>query len=798
MTYLNAVGARHQKNLRGAFVAAVVTMFGCQAGATLAQETLPESGADQDEYVTVLYGPETSLRDMAKQYLDDPDLWPIILRLNGLEDITDIEDNQELRLPASQLQAAISGLATSLALIQSANEAGAQLFAPLLISAAIKLRDDAVREKQEGDYSLSINLSTQSIDRAETAKVKSDEQRDVKAEARLSDRHGWVEGQKIEENSWSERMLNSVLNEQEKLRTLSESTAQVVFRDASRLRLNPNSQAVIQRMRVDPLKRREEAQISLIEGDFYALLATESKRNRLEVSLPNADAKIDSGSFWVSQDTDSAKFSNYDVKPVSISAGGETLVLGRNEGALVRAGEAPREKVEVHRRIALGQPDDEALLFGEQVELSWEAGDGGTEYWVEVAFDPRFDRMAESLWGLTDNRVEALAVNPGVYFWRVAAIDPFGLPGQMSTVRRFEVRTDTVPPFLQIDSPAPDAILRKAEVEIRGEIEPDASLTIDGVEVSADASGIFSHVFTATAGNNVVAIITSDPAGNVTEREIAFRYMEDDAREIEYDADLVRDADGRFLSAGQELTISGKVVENARVTILDSDGASRSETFADASGTFLLNLPLKQDEETFTVRVETASGHSFDESIQSQILNEAPQITYASPPPAVTSYPKLALDILVNQGAVLTVNGKAADQSGDRAQIELELSQGPNLVETVATNAVGLVTIDKRTVIFDSMKPDVTTQSVSVQPSGDKELVTLRVGAKDATGVAKTSRYRVQIGDQEYRGVLRFNRARKAYQGKTEVPLRMNNETLTIEVEIADVAGNINVVTLTQ
>ena len=160
----------------------------------------------------------------------------------------------------------------------------------------------------------------------------------------MSDRQGWVEGQKIEENSWSERELNSVLNEQEKLRTLSDSSAQVVFRDASRLRLNPNSQAVIQRMRDDPLSRRKEAQISLVEGDFYALLAPESERSKLEVRLKNVDAKIDSGNFWVSQDADTAKFSNYDSAPVAIVSGGETMTLGRNEGAVVRSGEAPRKR----------------------------------------------------------------------------------------------------------------------------------------------------------------------------------------------------------------------------------------------------------------------------------------------------------------------------------------------------------------------------------------------------------------------------------------------------------------------
>ncbi len=778
--------------------AVAMLVLGAHAGLAQGQKGPLQDFDIGEDYVTVRYGPDLSLRAMAEQYLDDPDLWPIILRLNGFEDITDISDDQELRLPASQLQAAISGLATSLLIIQAANEAGAQLFAPVLIGTAIRLREDAMKEKQAGSYSESISLSTQSIDRAESARVQSSEQRDVEAEARLSDRHGWVEGQKTTENSWSDRELNAVLNEQEKLRTLSESTAQVVFRDASRLRLNPNSQAVIQRMRVDPLKRREEAQISLVEGDFYALLATESKRNRLEVSLPNADAKIDSGSFWVSQDSDSAKFSNYDVKPVSISAGGETMVLGRNEGALVRSGEAPQEKIAVHRRIALEQPEDDALVFGRDVALAWEAGEDATEYWVEVAFDPRFDRMAESLWGVKDNRVEALPLEPGTYFWRVAAIDPFGLPGQMSTVRRFETRRDETPPFLQIDAPAPQAIIRKADLAVTGETEPGVVLLIDNVPVDVAPDGSFTHVVTAGEGENTVTVTTRDAAGNETVRKVVFSFIKDDSRAIAYDPSLPRDGEGRFLTAGETLTVSGTVLEDARISVLDGDGALRSETYADPSGAFLVNIPLKGAVESLTMQVTTVSGHSFSETIEAGLVDTPPRIDYAEPPPAVTSDPTLTLDILADQEVAITVNGLTPADDDGKATISLDLTEGPNLIETVATNAVGLVTIDKRTVIFDSLEPVVTDQVVSVEPAGDKELVSLKIGARDATGVAKTSRYRLQIGDREYRGVLRFNRARKSYQGKTEVPLRMNDEDMTIEIEIADVAGNVNIVTLTQ
>jgi hypothetical protein len=784
--------------LASAFAILAVLVFGNENGRAQGQKGPLQKFDTDEDTITVRFGPDSSLRSLAQQYLDDPDLWPIILRLNGFDDITDLAEDQELRLPASQLQAAVSGLATSLAIIQSANEAGAQLFAPILIGRAIRLRDDAVKEKQNGFYGQSISLSTQSIDRAESARARSNDMRDVEAEARLSDRHGWVEGQKTSENSWSDRMTNSVLNEQEKLRTLSKSTAQVVFRDASRLRLNPNSQAVIQRMRVDPLKRREEAQISLIEGDFYALLATESNRNRLEVSLPNADAKIDSGSFWVSQDSDSAKFSNYDIKPVSITASGETLVLGRNEGALVRTGEAPKEKIAVHERIDLNLPEDNAVLFGDSIALGWEAGVAADEYWVEIAFDPRFDRMAESLWGIAENSIDNLEIDPGTYFWRVAAIDAFGLPGQMSTVHKFEIRTDGTPPFLKILTPEQQVIIREANVTVTGETEAGTTLLINDVPVDVGSDGRFSHVLAIAEGANTISVMARDPAGNDTVRKVTFSHMKDDSRDIIYDANLPRDKMGRFLTAGEILTLSGTALGDAGISVLDGSGSLRSETYAEPSGAFLVNIPLAGASENLTVRVNVASGHSYDQAIEAVVLSTPPRIDFASPPPAVTSQPVLELEIVTDQEAIVTVNGVAPDNRGGKAVTSIALEEGPNLLETIATNAVGLVSIDKRTVIFDSQKPVVTGEVISVSPSGAKEMLSLIVGAKDATGVAKTSRYRVQIGDRHFSGVLRYNRARKAYLGKTELPLRADDAEMLIEIEIADVAGNVSIVKLVQ
>ena len=118
--------------------------------------------------------------------------------------------------------------------------------------------------------------------------------------------------------------MNAVLIEEEKVRTLSRSTAQITFRDDSRLRLNANSQALIQRMRVDPLSREEEAKVSLIEGDFYALLAGKSQRKNFELEVPEVETQIDPTNFWVRRDTSGSKFTNYDQRTsTGVGAGRE-------------------------------------------------------------------------------------------------------------------------------------------------------------------------------------------------------------------------------------------------------------------------------------------------------------------------------------------------------------------------------------------------------------------------------------------------------------------------------------------
>ncbi len=746
-------------------------------------------GQSGDSIVIVVAEGE-SVRQISEKYLGDPDLWPIILRANNLQDITDLTSGQSLTLPVSEIQAAKQSLAVSLTEIQSANHQGAQLFAPKLIETAIGYRDEALAKHNGGSWSETLSLANLSLASAASARQVSEKNRDQSAEARLNDRQGWVEGQRPEELLWSDRKLNAILREEEKIRTLSRSTAQVVFRDASRLRLNANSQAVIQRIRFDPLKRREEAEINLVTGDFYAILGAESSRNRLEVQLPNVDAKIDSGDFWVSHDRTGAKFTNYDSRPVTVSAGGETIELGRNQGAFVRDGTAASEKFDVKPATKLVSPRDDQTIYGRKIQFKWEPVDDASAYWIEIAFDHGFDRMRESRWGIAESTVQDIELAPGTYYWRIAALDAFGLPGNRSKTGRFDVEIDDAPPFLEIRTPSDSQILRQPAYTISGEAEPGVRVTVNGQPTEIDKDGRFALQLIADEGVNDVVVAATDAAGNATERTVRFQFMPDRNATVAYEKSIPRIADRHFLTGGDKIRISGVAAGNAQFIVKDGSGTKRVSTRTDKQGQFAVSLPLFGEAEDFEVSVILASGYSYRDSFRVELDKTPPQLRHDETPPRLASSPELKLRGEIDSDAELTLNGELVNLEDRRFNVVLQLIPGPNLFQLVATDKVGNVTVEKWIVTLDREAPEVVDRRIDRKDSGDGQFLTVLIKARDASGLAKTAPFRVFVADKVFPGMLRYNRATKSYQGGLRIPGLTKGLMATALVELTDDAGN--------
>ena len=260
------------------------------------------------------------------------------------------------------MAAADEALAFSLAAIQKATAEGARIFAPVEIGAAIENRDTAVEQRDLGAWAEVVSYAGLATGFADQALAISVAQRDRAAEAVVSDAQGSVEGRAPDQPRWSERSAQDVLVEFERLRTLSASTAQVTFRDLSRLRLNPNSNAVIQRMRSDPLTGGEVTKVSLVNGDFYALLNQLGDRTNFEVAVPGLETATQSADFWIRHDDEGSRFTNYDAAALEITRGAEKISIGENEGAVVpNSGETERTRVLARAELALPLDGDRDL-----------------------------------------------------------------------------------------------------------------------------------------------------------------------------------------------------------------------------------------------------------------------------------------------------------------------------------------------------------------------------------------------------------------------------------------------------
>lgn len=771
---------------------------GILALSVLAAATGANAQSPGGDYLTVVIGPDQSIRQIAEEYLSDPDLWPEILKSSGIGSIADLRPGMELKVPVNEISAANRALLASLGQIQKANEVGAQIFAPDNIGHAVELHDQAQAKRLQREWVETRRLADESYSEATTAIEISEGQRDQKAEALVSDRNGAVEGQRPEDLSWRDLALRTILVEEEKVRTLSNSTAQITFRDASRLRLNANSNAVIKLMRFDPLSNTEEAQVSLLEGDFYALLAGGGdSRSKFNVDVADIETNIESGNFWVANDSESAKFANYDAGAISVASQGETVALGLNEGTMVARGERPAEAVSLLAPPAPARPADESVVHIATPEISWSQVDGAAGYWLEIAGDQQFGSIVESQFGIGESRYVANPLPVGDYFWRVSSLDGFGLPGERSPAFRFTIAPDETPPYLKIESPAPDIFVREASVRVTGESEPGAKVAIDDAETEVGADGSFAATIEPSIGANQVVVVATDAAGNQTRHQRSFIYMPDAESVVSFDDTTRRIAPLHFLTNDDVVSLGGTTTPNADIEVR-ADGAVRASAATGGDGAFRLNVPLAAGEERLDFTVIASSGFESATEIAVTVDREPPEIVFDEILPRLTAAEALRVAGRTDSDASLTLNGRQIALAGGRFDETVTLAPGENTVELIATDAVGNVKVEKSVVRLDQEPPLLVSSTAAPSTNAGRQVLAVTVVAEDSSGLAKAAPFVVVTASGDHAGYLRYNKAAKAYEAIVVLPENEIAEARLGRVELSDDAGNSKTFDITQ
>ena len=106
----------------------------------------------------------------------------------------------------------------------------------------------------------------------------------------------------------------------------------------------------------------------------------------------------------------------------------------------------------------------------------------------------------------------------------VQATDKAGNTSQKSN--KLVIIYDETPPDLIIKEPVKGAsfFTPEKQIEIKGETEPEATVTVNGRFVIVDSEGKFNYPLTLSEGENRIKITATDQAGNQTEEEITINY----------------------------------------------------------------------------------------------------------------------------------------------------------------------------------------------------------------------------------------------------------------------------------
>ncbi len=745
--------------------------------------------------LTVVVADGDSLRSLAHRYLDDPNLWRDILRSSGLESAAEVRAGMELRIPRTEISVATTALEEARAAQQRASAAGARVFAATTIEASIAARREALELRQAGRWADCTVRAREATQRAERAREETLAARSAAAEAVLRSRVGTAQGRQPKELDWSQRSAGDRLIEQERLRTLSDSNAVIMFADESRLRLGPNSQAVIQKMRIDALDHRQEASVSLERGEVFGLLDSTGTRNAFEVKAPGVTTDSVSSDFWIGQKGEETKIANYDTRGMRVTSAGGTVRLLKNQGTVVQQGEAPTAPWNLLPAPALTSPDQGASIEADRAALSWREVERAASYNVVVASDPSLKDVVETA-NVVDRALNVSELEDGTYYWAVSAVDSLHFPGPASHVRRFRVTRPRSPAFLAVSAPADGAVLQTPRVEVRGAAQPGAELIVDGQRVELARGGEFAVERQLRQGVNPIQLEVTARDGSSAVRTVTVDYRPAAPVPVRWSDDLLRlEPGGPFLTGVDRWRGGGICEPGAKVEVRGSSDRVLADALADDSGRFSVLIPVAAGRNALSVVARARSGQETRHDLTVIVDRQPPQIEIDDLLPERTGAAMFRMSGTVNDpeptaaglgGVEVAVDGRRAPLDGDRFAVDLSLREGRHELEVAAVDAVGNRSVRRHVVTVDRSPPVIEEISVVERTDAVRSVVEVQVMARDASPLRRSAWLELIGNRGTVRVPLRLDPTTSRFRGHV---VGVSPDAL-VRVVVEDVVGN--------
>lgn len=458
-----------------------------------------------------------TLWGIASNYLNNPFLWPELLKYNHIENPDLIRAGERLHIPVSTAADAKSALERLEVVLESGG---------IVDTSTVQNEMDRLWQAYDaGDFGLAHGLASRKLE--ETTGEKSIRQHSVM----ITDLRGKVLVRSVHEVDWRRAKIGMNLKSGDQVRTLENSYTQITFDGSSKLDLKPEALIIIGYLTQDTPTRIRRSSIQLIKSDLSATLTPSLVDSNLQfqISTPSATADIENQSkLYVSvADTNQVEFRLF-AGTANIQTPKRKITLTENRILNVSS---TREHVDILPLApALIQPENQKIYYVSSpnfdVECHWSAVEDAAGYHLEVARNSSFSVIRYDFLFLDKNKFILSGLDEGIYYWRVSTIDEKQTEGMPSNSRVFMVRYDSppppnrddyTPPFLMVNEPQ----IRKGEVYfdsifISGETEPQATVLVNGTRVSIDRNGNFGMLLKdRMAGINIITIESYDFVGNV-------------------------------------------------------------------------------------------------------------------------------------------------------------------------------------------------------------------------------------------------------------------------------------------
>jgi len=750
-------------------------------GATLA---FPQTTGDR--IITVAEG--QTIRDIARDVLGEPDLWKEILSANRLSAPSDLQVGMKLTIPVRAIKFSKAKLDSADEELQAATDVGAQVFAGTTIANAISAYNEAVTARKNGDWDDCIEKAQNAIRLAQAAHQETLEKRNTTADAVVTDRSGTVEKRAPDDLVWKDISLYSKLYENNRVRTLSKSYAEVTFQDQSQIRLNENSQAVIQKMRVDLLKKKRDSSVSLEKGAAFALLQTNQKKKKFDLNIPGVQAEINSRNFWVEKAESQTKIANYEGE-IKLSSGGKDVILGDNQGSVVNSSGKLGKAKNLLSTPELVSPEKNTVLTGGRTTFLWKPVEGAVRYMLQVSVDYSFTNVFLNKDSIATATYSVDGLADGAYYWSVAAVDQDGFPGPYSLRGFFYVFSDTSKPFLYVRAPREQQIVRDRQVEVTGETEHGVKVTLNGAPLALSDSSAFKSPWPLEEGINKLTIEARDGAGNTTRVLRTVIYAANAEVPLTYSPELKQTQPGHFIAPGGAFNFGGTTVAHASVTLRWMPSGDSLRTFAGADGGFRLPIASLNSEGRAVIAVITPAGYIKKDTVSIQLMAAPPAITLDTELPDVALSDSLWIRGRSENVTTLTINGVSIDRPSAAFSHLLRLHSGQNAVEITGADAEGRKAEIHKQVLYDRTPPLLLSASLRNRLAADG-IAEVIIKASDESGLKGTAGFTILVGNEKLSGFARFNDLTKQYEGIVKPADRGAGTVKLLTVVLEDYQGN--------